>query len=104
MIVYTATRFKPKRKKKKKIEPLTEKVSLARLRKLEKIPLPSYKTFDRTIPSLNSNTGDTSRKDSPVYSGERKLLGIACMHKSNLVPVFEDNKEAAVEIARMRRG
>jgi hypothetical protein len=35
------------------------------------------------------------------YSGERRLLGIATMHKSNLVPVFSD--EDAKELARMRR-
>jgi|TARA_B110001469_G_C9304896_1_gene165370 hypothetical protein len=38
-----------------------------------------------------------------IYSGERKLIGIATMHKSNSVPIFEDNKELAIEIARMRR-
>ena len=41
------------------------------------------------------------RKEPNVYSGERKLLGIACMHKSNLVPVFE--KKDLVEIGKMRR-
>jgi hypothetical protein len=25
------------------------------------------------------------------------------MHKSNMVPIFEDNKHEAIEIARMRR-
>jgi len=53
-------------------------------------------------PSLNSNVGTTKLKESPVYSGERKLLGIATMHKSNMVPVF--SAEEAVELARMRRG
>ena len=37
-----------------------------------------------------------------IYSGKRKLLGIAAMHKSNLVPVF--GEDDAKEIARMRRG
>jgi len=37
-----------------------------------------------------------------VYSGERKLIGIATMHKSNMVPVFA--KSDAEDIARMRRG
>ena len=42
------------------------------------------------------------------YTGERKLVGIAMMHKSNLVPVFadEDDKNGskqATEIAQMRR-
>lgn len=53
------------------------------------------------IPSLNTDVCDTSRKDVPQYTGEN-LLGIAVMHKSNLVPVFK--KEQAVEISRMRRG
>ena len=39
------------------------------------------------------------------YSGERKLMGIATMHKSNMVPVFEDadGKQYAKDLARMRR-
>jgi len=35
------------------------------------------------------------------YSGERKLLGVATMHKSNLVPVFD--AQDAKDIAKMRR-
>jgi hypothetical protein len=62
---------------------------------------PRY-TSQQHIPSLNSNTGDTSLRESMKYTGERKLLGIAVMHKSNLVPVFE--QKDAEEIARMRRG
>jgi hypothetical protein len=47
----------------------------------------------------------SSAKPEPnVYNGERKLIGIATMHKSNSVPIFEDNKELATEIAKMRRG
>jgi hypothetical protein len=30
------------------------------------------------------------------------MLGIAVMHKSNLVPIFSDDN--AVEVSRMRRG
>lgn len=55
-------------------------------------------------PSLSNNIGgSTARKESMKYTGERKLVGIATMHKSNMVPIFEDNKEEAIEIARMRR-
>lgn len=36
-----------------------------------------------------------------VYTGD-KVMGIAVMHKSNMVPIF--NSEAAVDVARMRRG
>jgi hypothetical protein len=35
-----------------------------------------------------------------VYTGD-KILGIATMHKSNAVPVF--NNTEAVEISKMRR-
>jgi hypothetical protein len=43
----------------------------------------------------------SGRAEAQQYSGERKLLGIAIMHKSNLVPVFD--KESAEEISKMRR-
>ena len=45
----------------------------------------------------------TPRRESPVYSVERKLIGIGVMHKSNLVPVFEEDKQYAKDLARMRR-
>ena len=41
------------------------------------------------------------QKKPQQYSGERKLLGIATMHKSNMVPVFDD--QDAKDIAKMRR-
>jgi hypothetical protein len=46
--------------------------------------------------------GVCTKPDEKVYSGEMKLIGIATMHKSNMVPVFK--KEDAEDIARMRRG
>lgn len=46
--------------------------------------------------------GVCAKPDEKVYSGEMKLIGIATMHKSNMVPVFK--KEDAEDIARMRRG
>ena len=57
------------------------------------------------IPSLVTNTTGnlTPRQEPMVYSGERKLLGIATMHKSNMVPIFMEDKEHAKDIARMRR-
>ena len=59
-------------------------------------------------PSLQSNaTGNLTPKKEPMqYTGERKLLGIATMHKSNLVPVFEEEnggRQYAKDLARMRR-
>lgn len=53
---------------------------------------------------VGTNTGNITPKQEPMqYTGERKLLGIATMHKSNMVPIFEEDKEHAVHIARMRR-
>jgi|TARA_B100001093_G_scaffold28847_1_gene25194 hypothetical protein len=42
------------------------------------------------------------KKQEFTYSGERKLLGIGLLHKSNLVPVWDE--EDAKEITKMRRG
>jgi hypothetical protein len=52
--------------------------------------------------SAGFGNGSTAKPTEKVYSGERKLLGIATMHKSNMVPVFA--KSDAEDIARMRRG
>ena len=62
------------------------------------------------VPSLNSKSGmgTATKKPSMQYTGERRLVGIATMHKSNMVPIFADDedktgKKAATEIATMRR-
>lgn len=48
--------------------------------------------------------GNITPKQEPMqYTGERKLLGIAVMHKSNLVPVFAEDKNYAKDLAKMRR-
>ena len=68
-----------------------------------------FKGYD--IPNYQSDpnhpkTGDKipvagGRKAQPqAYSGERKLLGIGLMHKSNLVPVWDE--EGAKEITLMK--
>ena len=65
---------------------------------------PAYARPSPDVPSLNSR-GDVPTKPEPkVYRGKRRLLGVATMHKSNMVPVFADNPEEAIEIAKMRRG
>ena len=52
--------------------------------------------------SLNSwITGPVTTKPSPEYTGQN-IIGIATMHKSNLVPVFSG--EEAKDISKMRRG
>jgi hypothetical protein len=64
---------------------------------------PAYARPSPDIPSLNSFSGATAKREAKVYRGERRLLGVATMHKSNMVPVFADKPEEAAEIARMRR-
>ena len=65
-------------------------------------PLPDHmKDYRERYPSQEMSGAVAAKKDSPVYSGERELLGIAVLHKSCLQPVF--NKQDAVDIAKMRR-
>ena len=47
------------------------------------------------------------KREQLFYSGKRKLIGIATMHKSNQVPVFADDddekgRKAATEITMMK--
>ena len=65
-------------------------------------PFPDYST-DPNYPPCSDKipVGTSKKKEIQQYSGKRKLLGIATMHKSNMVPVFD--KEDAKDIAKMRR-
>lgn len=46
-------------------------------------------------------TGIAAKPEPKVYTG-KNLMGIATMHKSNMVPVF--NSQDAEDISKMRRG
>jgi len=69
------------------------------------LPGTVYKAYVRETarhPSLDTGhvgAVNTGRK-TMHYTGD-KMLGIATMHKSNLVPIFTDKN--AVEVAQMRR-
>ena len=66
--------------------------------------IPDYRADLRnTVPMSNSVAGHGPAREQVKYTSERKLLGVATMHKSNMVPVFADRKEDAKEIAAMRR-
>ncbi len=53
---------------------------------------------------IGQSTGCITPKKEPMhYTGERNYLGSFTMHKSNMVPVFEEDKQHAIDIARMRR-
>ena len=123
-IYYTTTSTR-KRKKNKKTRSLiaAETAHDKYLRKMNMHPdqiaerkTKSVKCYGSTSDSKPESRGSTPRadakfpaydpsmakKEANVYSGGRKLLGIATLHKSNMVPVFD--KESAIEIAKMRRG
>ena len=59
--------------------------------------------YRRPSPVVQSGMGigcSAPKREENVYTGDR-LMGIATMHKSNMVPVFK--QEDAEEIAKMRR-
>jgi hypothetical protein len=60
----------------------------------------SYVRETPHYPSLNTGNVAATKASPKVYTGT-KVMGIATMHKSNAVPVF--NNEEAVEISKMRR-
>lgn len=62
----------------------------------------SFVRETKHIPSLITNeVSVASKKETRKYEGERKLIGISTLHKSNMVPVFDE--EYAKDIAKMRR-
>ena len=81
---------------------LDDKTLKKRLKSWPGYPIPDYST-DPNYPKCSDKipVGTSAKKEPQQYSGERKLLGIATMHKSNLVPVFD--AEDAKDIAKMRR-
>ena len=62
---------------------------------------PRYVDHRDDIPSLDVITGNTNRRESMKYTGTL-VKGIATMHKSNAVPVIDE--EQMKDISRMRRG
>lgn len=65
-------------------------------------PRPTHRGADQPrLPSLDTGGGVAAKPAPKVYTGD-KIVGIAAMHKSNLVPVF--NEQAAKDISKMRRG
>ena len=66
------------------------------------LSVPDYRSSGNSIPTSDVIPGgSTAPSERQIYSGERRLLGVATMHKSNMVPVFD--REDAKDIAQMRR-
>jgi hypothetical protein len=106
MMIYCAARFKPKKKRKTK-GVIAKKLNRASLIVgTEQFPSLSYgprvgADAARNIKSLHTNTSFTERKESLKYTGTL-VKGIATLHKSNAIPVIDE--EHIKEISRMRRG
>lgn len=58
-----------------------------------------FQQRDRPKPKLDA--GSTSPPKQQIYTGT-KMIGLATMHKSSIVPVF--SQQEAIDIAKMRRG
>lgn len=90
--------------KKHKIDPTVKaKKSTGALKDNYKLTVPLERD-SKQYPSLSSTGvtgGGCARVEPKVYTGD-KLLGIATMHKSNMVPVF--SAQDAEDISKMRRG
>lgn len=106
MMVYCAVRFKPKKKKKPKGIIAKKYTATANILKINEIPRLQYgprvnANDARNISSLNTTASYTDRKENMMYTGTL-VKGIATMHKSNAVPVIDE--EQMKDISRMRRG
>lgn len=110
MIVYANIR-----KSKVKLKPKQEREEYAAWLEKHQTPVTKRKQFKPTFtyklsappgretvhyPSLSTGENGATKAAPKVYTGT-KVMGIATMHKSNAVPVF--NSEEAVEISSMRR-
>lgn len=117
MMIYgnTTSKFKPKQKSKAERDEYdawckkhgiktTGKAKKKAVRVLDSPVLVTKPNYRETIRYPSLDTGHTGAvnmgKQKQVYTGD-KIIGIATMHKSNLVPIFND--ESAVEVSRMRR-
>lgn len=111
-------KFKSAEHKRKYLEQQEEWEKLKAKYKIDELPKRAKKpermdTYRLTVPADRSTKqypslmdkhgmvpGTCAKVAPKVYTGD-KLIGIATMHKSNMVPVFK--AEDAEDIARMRR-
>jgi hypothetical protein len=106
MMIYCAARFKPKKKRKLTGVIAKKYNKSSTILGYEKLPSLSYGPRvgagdARNIQSLKSDKVFTEKKESLMYTGTL-VKGIATMHKSNAVPVIDE--EQMKDISRMRRG
>lgn len=92
---------KSKWSKKNKVKPYAKPKAVEPYKQGVLTVEPSIHRTTKHIPSLMS-TGYSScaKKEDKVYTGSN-IVGIGTMHKSNAVPIFNNNE--AKDIANMRR-
>lgn len=105
-MIYCAARFKPKKKRKVKGEVARKYRRSEAVSGVLSIPSLSYgprvgADAARSLKSLDTTMCYTEKRESLKYTGTL-VKGIATMHKSNLVPVIDE--EQMKDISRMRRG
>ncbi len=69
-------------------------------RRLGIYDIPDYSTGPRM--TSDRIPGNGSAKAANTYTGD-EIMGIGTMHKSNAVPIRKDSKDAAKDLASMRR-
>jgi hypothetical protein len=64
--------------------------------------IPDYRVKSTLPKTSDIIPGKTPKKEENVYTGN-EIMGVVVTHKSNLMPIRKDNKQAAVDAAQMRR-
>jgi len=107
MLIYTKNQFKHGKKKTRaalEYDAWLEKHGVTKKNVVSRkiyVPPISCRREVPYAPSLDTGVGNALKPiEGKRYTGN-KIIGIATMHKSNLVPVFDDS--ACVELASMRR-
>jgi len=105
MLVYVKNSFKHKKKKTK--EALEYEMWLSKhksdfvIKRKEYVPPKSTARSTGVFPSVDSGVGNATKPvEGKRYTGD-KMIGIATMHKSNAVPVFQ--AEDCKAVSAMRR-
>lgn len=78
---------------------LGEKLNFNKIRK-SRIPSYRFRGCDQKVQSLDTGVGNATKGSDKVYTGSA-MLGVVTMHKSNAIPIF--NQQAAIDVSNMRR-
>jgi len=90
-----------RRKKRKAKGEVYRKYTPPPFQELTRDPMPYRRGADVVYKSADDNSGIASRAEPKRYTGSL-VKGIATMHKSNAVPIIDDQQ--AKDISAMRRG